>query len=137
MTETTKAELKDEVSELHDRIKELEAELDNERGKHKSKKKDGLDDEVRRSLDTVNDQMAKLTRGLFFAGLEAMALSAKFTRDFVDGVDERSKPHRHDTWAKMMTDLPVDATKGFTDALEKSADEVEKVVDKFYAKYKE
>jgi hypothetical protein len=137
MAETTKAELKDEVSDLHARIKELEAELDSERGKHKSKKKNGIDDDVRRSLDTVNEQMTKLTRGLFFAGLEAMALSAKFTRDFVDRVDERSSPHRRDTWAKMMTDLPVDATKGFTDALENSADDIEKVVDKFYAKYKE
>ena len=136
MAETT-TKLKDEVSELNERIKELEAELENERGKHKSKKKDGIDDEVRKSLDTVNEQVTKLTRGLFFAGLEAMALSAKFTRDFVDRVDERSTPHRHDTWAKMMTDLPVDATKGFTDALEHSADDIEKVVDKFYTKYKE
>ena len=137
MAETTKAELKDELTELRERVKELEDELENERGKHKGKKKDGIDGEVKRSLDAVNDQAAKLTRGLFFAGLEAMAVSAKFTRDFVDRVDERSKASRHDTWTKMMTDLPVDATKGFTEAVENSVDDVEKVVDKFYAKYKE
>lgn len=134
MAETTKAEMKDELSELRDRVKELETELDKERGK---KKKNGIDAEVTRSVDAVNDQMAKLTRGLFFAGLEAMALSAKFTRDFVDRVDERSKSNRRDTWTKMMTDLPVDTTKGFSEALEHSVDDIEKIVDKFYAKYKE
>ena len=36
-----------------------------------------------------------------------------------------------------MTDLPVDATKGFSEALENSVDDIEKIVDKFHAKYKE
>lgn len=136
MAETTKAELKDELSELRERVKELEGELEHERGKHKTKK-NGIDGDVSRSLDAVNDQMAKLTRGLFFAGLEAMALSAKFTREFVDRVDERTKANKSETWTKMMSDLPIDATKGFTEAMEHTVDDLEKVVDKFYAKYKE
>ena len=143
----------DEVADLRERISNLENELKKEREKnrhHRQKAKDKDDDhdddkdgkdkdkrDLTKSLDKVNEQMTRLTRGLFFAGLEAMALSAKVTREFVDRTDERSEPHRRDTWAKMMTDLPVDAAKGLSDALENSVDDIEKVVDKFYAKYKE
>ena len=142
----------DEVADLRERISNLEDELKKEREKkrhrQKAKDKDKDDDrddhdkdkdkrDLTKSLDRVNEQMTRLTRGLFFAGLEAMALSAKVTREFVDRTDERSAPHRRDTWAKMMTDLPVDAAKGLSDALENSVDDIEKVVDKFYAKYKE
>ena len=39
--------------------------------------------------------------------------------------------------AARLADLPIDATKGFSEALENSVDDIEKVVDKFHAKYKE
>jgi hypothetical protein len=128
----TKAELADEVEELRDRIKALEEDLKKER--HDKRKDKG---EVTGSLEKLTDEMNRLTRGLFFAGMEAIAVSANMTRTFVDKVDARSTPERRDTMTKTLTDLPVDASKGFLDALECGMDDSEKVIDKFYAKYKE
>ena len=89
------------------------------------------------AVEKLADQMNKVTRGLFFAGMEALALSANVTRDFVERTDARSTPERRDTWTKMMTDLPIDMSKGFVDALKAGIDDTEKIVDKFYNKYKE
>jgi hypothetical protein len=129
---TTKAGLVDEVSDLKDRIRVLEEDLKKERDKHKKDKGELTD-----TVEKLNDQMARVTRGLFFAGMETMALAARMTRDFVNRADERSTANRRDTWAKMMTDLPVDVSKAFVDSLEAGADDIEKIVDKFYTKYKE
>jgi seryl-tRNA synthetase len=128
----TKAELENEVSELRERIRVLEEDL--KHAKHKDKK-DRAD--LTDTVDKLADQMNKLTRGVVFAAMEALSVSADMTKEFVQRTDARSTPERRDTWAKLMTDFPMDMSKGMVDALKSGVDDTEKVIDKFYAKYKE
>ena len=131
----SKAELHDEVNELRDRIRVLEEDLKRERS---SKHRDGKDRaDLADAMDKLTEQMNKLTRGLVFAAMEAVAVSADMTKEFVERTDARSTPDRRDTLSKLMTDLPVDMSKGMVDALKSGVSDTEKVVDKFYAKYKE
>src|SRR6478672_12776064 len=108
MTDASKAEdtaTVDEVADLRARINKLEHELKKEREKHEHRekhrsKRDDADDEIKKSekaFEKFNEEMARLTRGFLFAGLEAMKLSARVTKEFVDKTSERSSPERHDT----------------------------------------
>ncbi len=142
MTETTKKGDQEEfiepdnVAELRERVRELEEELRHERRERRRGAK-GERTELTNALDKLTDEANRMTRGLFFAGMEAIAVSADMARTFVDRTNARSTRDRRDTVTNMMTDLPVDMAKGMVDALEDGIDSSEKVVDKFYAKYKE
>ena len=130
----TKADLVDELQELRDQVKALEDELKKERRAHK---KDDAAEQASESWERMSEQMNRLTRGLFYAAMEAMAVSADMTRQFVEKTEKRNTRDRHDTWTKMMSDLPLDMSKAFAETLKAGANDTEKIVDKFYAKYKE
>jgi chromosome segregation ATPase len=134
MPEVKKTEL-DELTELRERVKALEEDLQKERAaKDKAKEdKTALTD----SMEKLADEFSRLSRGIFFAGMESLALTADMTRTFVDKTAERNTPERRDTISKLVTNLPVDVTRSFFDALDEYVDKSEKVVDKFYEKYKE
>jgi ClpP class serine protease len=130
----TKAELVDEVQELRDQIKALEEDL---KKKRKEKKDKDASEELTDSWESLSEQMNRLTRGLFYAAMEAMAVSANMTQKFVEKTEKHNTRERRDTWSKMVTDLPVDMSKAFAETLKAGAEDTEKIVDKFYSKYKE
>jgi hypothetical protein len=128
----------DDVAELRERVRMLEEELRNERRSRRKAQKGERDRaELTNALEKLTDEFNRVTRGMLFAGMEALAVSADMTRAFVDRTNARSTRERRDTMTNMMTDLPVDMANGMVDALEEGIDSSERVVDKFYAKYKE
>ena len=123
-----------ELAELRGRIKALETELQQEREKKKDtkeKERESLSDNLEKTWDEFN----KLSRGFFFAGLESLSVAADVTKTFVDKTTQRND--KRETLTGTMTNLPVDVTEGFLDAMDQSIDKTGKIVDRFYEKYKE
>jgi len=127
MAEMKKTEL-DELAELRERVKSLEAELKKEK---KERKADRLTD----SLTSVTDEISKLTLGFFYAGAESLAQVADVTRTFVNKTSDENAKRKVGNERLMY--LPVDMAEGFVEALDESTRSVKKVVDKFNEKYSE
>ena|SRR6267143_796927 len=90
----------------------------------------------RDTLNTITDECSRLSRAFLYAGLEAVKQTADVTTTFVDRTYERNDAKRTDSAFKQMTSLPWDMTEAFFDAVDESVNTSEKVIDKFYERYK-
>lgn len=124
-----------EVQELREQIARLEVELRESRSKTSAKQKKSERESLSDNVENSRDEANRLLRGMFFAGLESLAVAADTARVFVDKVTERND--ERDNAGSRLVHLPVDMMEGMLDAADGTSGKVEQVVDKFYAKYKE
>jgi predicted nucleic acid-binding Zn-ribbon protein len=106
-----------------------------ERAEGNDKKKEAQE-RVRKTADSVANECNTLSRGVLYAGLEAIGLAADVTRTFVSETYNRNAATKRDTVFKQVVGLPWDMTEAFLDAFDESVSIPGKVVDKFYEKYK-
>jgi hypothetical protein len=133
MAELKKSE-QDELNELRERVKALEAELKASGEKKEAKaERRGLGDMLEESTDQAN----RLSMGFLYAGLESMAVAADITKAFIDKTYERNSPEKRDSVLTRMSYLPWDMTEASVDALDKSIDMTDRIVNKFTDKYHE
>jgi hypothetical protein len=146
-----------EINMLREKLQRLEEELaalrnqarpcrDDTRKTNGSRKRDEVETDdaseekeeskARHAARSVGDEIGRLTRGLVYAGLESMAVTADATRFFVDKVSERNKGEKRDTTGKQMSSLPWDMGSAFVDTLDEYASKNRKVVDRFYDEYR-
>jgi hypothetical protein len=124
-----------EVQELREQIARLEEELRESRSKSSGKQKRSERDSLSDNLENGRDEANRLLRGMFFAGLESLAVAADTAKIYVDKVTERND--ERDGAGSRLVHLPVDMVEGMLDAADGTSSKIEQVVDKFYAKYKE
>ena len=129
--------VEEELNELREKVKSLEAELKKEREKKAKKEEEEEESRLTDTLETSRDEFSKLYRAGFYAGLEWLSLAADMTRTFIDKVYERNSPEKRDTVTERITHLPVDMVEAFVDALDDTVEKADRVVDKFRDKYKE
>lgn len=128
MAQAQRAE-QDELKELRERVVALEEELKEERGKKSE------EDEDREVFEKTRDEVNKLFRGFFYAGLESLAVTADMTRSFVDKASKRND--KHDKLSESINNLPRDSYEGLLDAIDDTVDKTTSIIDKFNEKYKD
>lgn len=122
--------LADQLAELRERLALLENRLQQEsRGKS--------DDKAAASVDAITEHLNRLTRGLVFAGLSSVEVSANLARTFVEKLDDRVAPGAPAGTSKTWADASVETSKRLLNAIEAVVGESERAVDQSYAKYKE
>src|SRR5260370_24900685 len=90
----------------------------------------------RDALNTVTDECSRQSRAFLYAGLESVKQMGDVMSTFVDKTYERNDAKRKDSAFKQMASLPWDMTEAFFDAVDESVNSSEKVIDKFYERYK-
>ncbi len=94
---------------------------------------------ARDAMEAATDQVSRLFRGFFFAGLESISVTADLAKEFVDKASDRNRNDKkdRDTLTKQLTYLPIDIAEASMDVLDSSIDKTDQIVDKFTDTYKE
>ena len=130
---STSRRVVDEIAALRDRLRVLEDELTTGRRDTAA----ATVSAAAPALDAITDKVHRVTRGVFFAGLGAVELSATMARTFVDRLDAtRGGDGPAPLDARAWSEMHLNASKRLVDALEGVVAESARVLDEYQATYK-
>lgn len=122
----------DEIAALRDRLLLLEDELNTGRRNATA----AAVSATAPTVDAITDNVRRLTRGVFFAGLGAVELSAAMARTFVDRLDgTRGDDDRAPLDARAWAEMHLNASQRLVHALEGVAAESARVLNEYQATY--
>ena len=130
---STRRRVVDQIAELRERLRVLEDELNTGR----RDTAEAAAAAAAPAVEAITEQVSRMTRGVFFAGLGAVELSASMARTFVDRLDaRRGNAGLAPLDAKAWSEMQLNASKRLVDALEAVVGESGRVMDEYYATYK-
>jgi hypothetical protein len=140
----------EELTRLRTRVIELETELLRQRAKEAQLEtelshKQTPNEEVRRRTseilrdipDTAMRESAKIARGVTLASVEHLRLASDVLDAFADEVFQRNRSTTNASVTELAWNLPRDLYAGWLNAVDRSLQIPNRIIDKFYQTYNE
>lgn len=130
---STSRRVVDEIAELRERLRMLEDELNTGRRDAAAT----AASVAAPAVDAITEQVSRMTRGVFFAGLGAVELSASMARTFADRLDAaRGDVGPAPLDVRAWSEMHLNTSKRLVDALEHVVAESARVMDEYRTTYK-